>query len=518
MPEARRSKLVALAGRHLARRVAAGLLATMLGLGGVPALASGWAFPRGDATNSGFADVITRPAIRPLATVPGIGSYTAGSGPVIGPDGSVYLGSAEGVLRAFSPDGVLLWQRAIARGYAIGASPVIDADGSIYVVGTRTIRDHRGGERSTRSDSLLHRFNTTGALLWVAPFPGRHALLPAFASRGSGLAPATLWRENGQTVVMVPATYRAPGGYQVVLLAFSREGRLLHERQVSHVAHTVIGGSSLSDGEVVACVLTFGYGCLVLALAGFSIDPPAPPADAADRLPPGVAAAMPGAAVFRFAGGGTPFVVVSTGPAVVGYTYSLATGFTEIFRETDRRQHSTTAPLLLPDGHSVVGTGDLERSRNDFLSSGRIAFGGPNGSAIADLAMGEPIIAPLARTADSRLVVVRSFRTQILEGGQPVATIVYPGETIAPAAVSRSHIFLSTTGSMRSYDARSLALVGELPWFGGGQSSPAIAASGRVYALASNILFIWPGPDAGTQEPSREVAPRPREGLLDPRR
>ena len=130
--------------------------------------------------------------------------------------------------------------------------------------------------------------------------------------------------------------------------------------------------------------------------------------------------------------------------------------------------------------------------------------------------MGGPIIAPLARTADSRLVVVRSFRTMILEGGQPVATIDYPGETIAPAAVSHSHIFLSTTGAMRSYDARSPTLVGELSWFGSGQSSPAIAPSGRVYALASNILFIWPGPDTGTQDPSRDVAPRPREGLLDP--
>jgi hypothetical protein len=275
-----------------------------------------------------------------------------------------------------------------------------------------------------------------------------------------------------------------------VLLAFLREGRMLHERQVSHVAHTVIGGSGLSEGEVIACELTFGYGCLVVALADFSIDPPALAADVADRLPPSVTAAKPGAAVFRFAGGGTPFVVVSTGPAVVGYTYSLTTGFTEIFHKTARRQHRTRAPLLMP-GTVWSAPATSCAAATAFCRAG----------AIADLAMGGPIIAPLARTADSHLVVVRSFRTTIFEGGQPVATSDYPGETIAPAAVSRSHIFLSTTGSMRSYDARSLALVGELSCFGGGQSSPAIAASGRVYTLASKFLFIWLGPDTGTQEP-----------------
>jgi hypothetical protein len=37
---------------------------------------------------------------------------------------------------------------------------------------------------------------------------------------------------------------------------------------------------------------------------------------------------------------------------------------------------------------ALAGTGDLERNRDRFLSGGRIAFGGPNGIAIADLAMG----------------------------------------------------------------------------------------------------------------------------------
>src|SRR3546814_15636827 len=60
------------------------------------------------------------------------------------------------------------------------------------------------------------------------------------------------------------------------------------------------------------------------------------------------------------------------------------------------------------------------------------------------------------------------------------------GQTIASAAVSRSHIYVSTAGSMLTYDVNTLAKVGEVSWFGGGQSGPAIGPDGRIYALASN--------------------------------
>ena len=39
--------------------------------------------------------------------------------------------------------------------------------------------------------------------------------------------------------------------------------------------------------------------------------------------------------------------------------------------------------------------------------------------------------------------------------------------------------------------------VGEVPWVNGGRIGPAIGRDGWVYAMASNILFIFPPLQAG---------------------
>jgi outer membrane protein assembly factor BamB len=123
-------------------------------LAGLPARASTWDHFHGDAANSGFADVPTLPANRASAIVPNIGTYGPGAGPVIGPDGTVYLGDEGGVLRAFHADGSFYWQRTL--GESIKASPVVDADGSIYVVGIGTYLDHRVNPAVTRFTSTLY--------------------------------------------------------------------------------------------------------------------------------------------------------------------------------------------------------------------------------------------------------------------------------------------------------------------------------------------------------------------------
>jgi hypothetical protein len=93
------------------------------------------------------------------------------------------------------------------------------------------------------------------------------------------------------------------------------------------------------------------------------------------------------------------------------------------------------------------------------------------------------------------MIVTHELGFDVLRNATKLREIAYPGQTIAPAAVSRTHIYISTAGSFRSYDVNTLDKVGEVSWFGGGQSGPAIGSAGQVYALASNILFIWPGPD-----------------------
>ena len=42
----------------------------------------------------------------------------------------------------------------------------------------------------------------------------------------------------------------------------------------------------------------------------------------------------------------------------VGYIFDPAHGFTETFRVRDAKRVLASAPMVLPDGHTVVGTSD----------------------------------------------------------------------------------------------------------------------------------------------------------------
>jgi outer membrane protein assembly factor BamB len=85
------------------------------GLLSVPADAASWDHAHGDAANSGFADVATDAARQPIVTKQGMGSFASGVGPVIASDGTVYLGSEQGVVWALHPDGSPYWHRALDR-------------------------------------------------------------------------------------------------------------------------------------------------------------------------------------------------------------------------------------------------------------------------------------------------------------------------------------------------------------------------------------------------------------------
>lgn len=450
-----------------------------------PARPATWDHVHADATGSGFVGVTTLPALRPMATVPGIGTYAPGAGPVIGPDGTVYLGNEQGELRALHPDGSLYWMRTLnPLGQGILASPVVDTDGSIYVIGVRSYTDHRVTPAVRRSESRLYRFSPTGALVWVTLFPEHFFLVPANADNGAGMASPNIWRQGQDMAIMVPAVYPGPFG-EVRLLAFTNAGRLIADRSVGSNSGQIIGTGGRPP-------ITF---CPVEA----------PPDDPADRLPSGIAAPFPTVAIYTYPGGGTPWIIATdTQRFVVGLTFSMTSGFTGWwFRDwwegiPDGRIVTLAAPMVMPDAHSVVGTAEWQYdSECDVFrkSGGHVTFGGPNANPLADVPLDyDGTFAPAARTADGRIIVTHEFGFDVLRGSTRLEEVFYPGDTIAPAAVSRSHIYISTAGSFRTYDANTLAKVGEVDWFGGGLSGPAIGPSGRVYALASNILFIWPGP------------------------
>ncbi len=87
---------------------------------------------------------------------------TFGSSPALGQDGTIYVGSTDGKLYAFTPDGATKW--SLDLGSPVHGSPAVGGDGSVYI-GT--------------SDGKLHAVGAAGAKRWSYATGGPIAGTPA---------------------------------------------------------------------------------------------------------------------------------------------------------------------------------------------------------------------------------------------------------------------------------------------------------------------------------------------------
>jgi hypothetical protein len=461
-------------------------------------VSASWTRFHGDAANSGFVDLVTAPAGNGSLSVPGLGTFTPGAGPVIAPDGTVYVGTEQGNLIALQANGRQVWSRELPSAFAVKqsivASPAISADGSIYVIGVATVREHQADKTVTRQISELHKFSPGGDRLWRARLPARESFGGHIG--GNATAPPNIWQSSGTEAVMVLASYARD--LVTRLFAVSADGVILTEMVVSdHCCETHAGSSSFCD------VLPFFPGCFGVP---FHLPPPTPP-DPADRLPitTNFRLPTPGPAVVEVSGGPPIVIVADQFHDVVGYSFSPTDGFIERFRAHDRARSMRSSPMLLSSGHTAVGTA------GGGSGDGAIIFAGPSARIpppVTVKGMG-PIVPTPTRLADARFVVVEgrfgdSPSTAIsLLRRVPVADpppfriqsrMFLPGQSISPAAASRTHVFVSTAGAFHSFDAGTMTEVSRFSWVGGGTAPPAIGPAGHVYAIASNILFIFPPP------------------------
>ena len=195
---------------------------------------------------------------------------------------------------------------------------------------------------------------------------------------------------------------------------------------------------------------------------------------------------------------GAPEVVVADGyQYVVGYTLSPATGFQETFRKhitNDERGIGMTSPVILRDGHSVLGgwTDIGERGQAWLL------FAGPHPNNMPEIVLEDATLIP-SLTADGRILTVATtgvtaWRTHPRVEGALVASMRLVNISAAPATSSRNHVIISLGNALLTFDANTFQRVGYFEWQGGGRSSPAIGADGRVYAMAGETLYVFPAP------------------------
>jgi hypothetical protein len=460
------------------RIVAAAVVAAGSMLIGAPPANAQWRSSRSDGANSSFARIDTVPARDPRIVQ--VGGVAPGANPVIGPDGKVYVGTAAGELRAFHPDGAPYWTRRInAEHGGIHASPVVGSDGSIYVVSTLFQTE----SPDKLNQTFLHKFNAGGAWLFSHAVP--KADIYPFNDGGLANAAPNIWQWNGSEAVIVPVLYRGLGRESVNLLAFAPNGALVGRQQMSIEVYEISGGADWQAFAPYCFALNiwnFEVGCFVTAMitGGYTFESP-------DGEMPLKGAGFPMAqvAIHPDPQGGAPRVFATDRKhAKVLYSFSPGAGFVELSRIGSGR-HFATSPMVMPNGLTMVGTVEGFLTRTS-------ATGAEASAQLIGIMTASP-----TRHKDGSIVVV-SRDGYVRKVGPGITSIDYPGgESIVSAAASCTHVYVSTTSGLYTYDAKTMQRVAAVNWSSGGLNAPVIGMGGRIYAIAGQFMFVFPGPFLG---------------------
>jgi hypothetical protein len=414
----------------------------------------------------GFVNVVTHPAGAHSLSVPGLGTFAPGAGPAVGSDGTLYLGTLQGHVIALHADGSPFWNRQLPSGTQIIASPAVGADQSVYVVGVSPVlHDHRGGQNLTTYGATLYKFTAGGGAPQgsSSPFPDLR-MSPAATSFGPRFTgEPSVWQFGADESVMVPAGYPTLVGQDLHVLAFAPSGGLEAD----------VLAARWNSGDVSGDAYEWPIGFTPF------VTPPPP-------YPP-----LPGLGVSRNPQGGTPFVTLADRlqSQIVGFTFcvgascSPAPGFTERFRTQHAPRVLLSAPTTLPDLHTAVGSKD------------GVVFSGPSATSAPPLTgLGDVFAAPTV-AADGRVILVSvDGSVTVVKDHAVTSRLSLSSPSVVRAVASRTHVFVATQDGFHTLDATAQSEVLNFPWNGGGIWPPAIGPDGRVYAMASNVLFIFPPP------------------------
>lgn len=217
-----------------------------------------------DGPSQGFVPVNTSRATQEKWRVE-VGSVGYGS-PVIGADGTVYVGTLEGKLVAINPNGTIKWNLELTtRGSAnfpgvVTGSPAVGGDGNIYVISTvnQNIRDHRNGadrEFHIRRSSL-HCVSPDGFKRWTFDFPANAS---ATGLGGFTTSSPKVWG-TGEVHIFVPAIFQSggfAGGYAVELLVINQFGNLAFRQDIASYPPSTIVGEGPGLGDILDSIWDF---------------------------------------------------------------------------------------------------------------------------------------------------------------------------------------------------------------------------------------------------------------------
>jgi outer membrane protein assembly factor BamB len=210
-----------------------------------------WNQAYGTLGNTGFVDIPTDLPVASRWAYQLDGPVSAG-GPSVAPDGTIYVGTANGTLWGFNPDGTPRCRFNFPSS-TITSVPAIVPGGDVVIVLQRFVeRDETQGD--------LVRANANCQPVWQVELPHDE---PAFRSVSSGSA--KVWSLNGEPFFFVHSRFSrlfdplTPGESTFhELLVYDKEGNLFARHGVGSGCLRVSGSAGVDLGDVWD-VLTFWW-------------------------------------------------------------------------------------------------------------------------------------------------------------------------------------------------------------------------------------------------------------------
>jgi hypothetical protein len=430
-----------------------------------------WKTPHANSANTSSAKVTTVPAAH-IVGFADVGPVADGVNPVIGSDGTLYIGNTRGELIALFPNGTQFWKRQLDSGYGgIFTSPVIGQDGCIYVVSRAIYTDSNGYKHPY---SYLHKFSPASAWLNVRTFPLQNPAFPDWVNAGGNSGAPNVGHFNGMEVILVPVWYSVFSNFELRLIAFSTTD--LHVVATKTVT-TLLSGDITADTGDIYCHY-FPFPC-------FTFNSP---------IIPFANWPTPDVAIWENPAGPNYIWVADNKRDTVAYQLNVASGFLEILRFSDAQNRRSSPPVAL-DTNFIVAAVGTEYNRLEYENANMWT---------ANLGV---ITAPPTRLWDGRLVVIDSgggnALMRVVSGAGPTfdprnirvtAPSQLNGGSIAAPAASCNHLFVASANEFVTYDLTSMTPLVRISWSGGGHSAPVIGPTGYVYGLTSFGLFVFSPP------------------------
>lgn len=440
----------------------------------------------GNAAGSGFRLVnSTRASALRWESSP---AHPISGSPVLGPDGTIYIGTTNGQLVAVDPDhGSIKWKKAVAAASLAVQTPAVAEDGIIYCLCSApgTVRDHRDGTAPRGLPSYVVAVNPDGSIRWQVPIRALPDELgsvyceiygaPRLVSGPRGAA-RLVFALRYTLVVPYPEYETDLPIYLRVLAIVDEHGSFLlfnryEEKKIFIDAH---GGGGIGGGAVIS--------------------EPSAPGIAKQAHPcedtPIVFGALPATA---------PWMIVVPGQYGLYRLYW-----------NDEERSLARAPVLFPIDYAFP-----------------VAAAFPNGLVTGMAYYNVTLIGsdtftsylPHAASLDGPSTVAGGLRqmyfvtrygnlTAIDANGSHWKRRSLNGGSVAFPALSANHVHVATTAGLQTFSL-DLEDVSSLRLGNAGYASPAIAPGGDVYAAAGSTLYAF-----------FDAAPRGRQTVrnLHPRR